>query len=230
MISVSRKILAGCAVAAAFAFGSGARAGVDISFGASAPLGDDGRLFFSISSHYFDRDPRVVDDWGRRIPDPDDLAVFLHICSHSRTSPDVVFSYRKQGLSWFDIGVRVGVPVDTWYVAVPTDPGPPYGKAYGYWRKHQRDPHYAVRLTDRQCRDLVAVRMAHDYYGVSPQVAMDWRRSGASVDTIMSREYRQRHGRDATEHHGGGRDGDGHGGKNHGHGGNGHGHGGNGHD
>jgi hypothetical protein len=96
-------------------------------------------------------------------------------------------------MSWFDVGVRVGVPVDAWYVPVTVEPGPPYGKAYGYWRKHKKDPHYAVRLSDRQCRDLVAVRMAHDYYGVSPQVAMDWRRNGTKVNVIMTREYRARH-------------------------------------
>ena len=169
------------------------RAGVDISFGMNAPIGDDGNLFFSISSRYFDRQPQVVNDWGRQFPNPDDLAVFLHVCSHSRLAPEVVYSYRRQGLSWYDVGVRSGLPVAVWYVPVARDPGPPYGKAYGYWRKHERNPRYNVRLTDRQARDLVAVRMAHEYYQVSPEVAMNWRRGGDNVRTIMTREYRGRH-------------------------------------
>ena len=170
------------------------RAGVDISFGVNAPVGGDGNLFFSISSRYFDRQPQVVQNWGQRFPNPDDLAVFLQICSQSHQSPDVVFNYRKMGLSWYDVGVRVGLPVSVWYVPVAQDPGPPYGNAYGYWRKHERNPGYPVRLSDRQARDLVAVRMAHEYYGVAPETAMDWRRGGANVQAIMTREYHERHG------------------------------------
>jgi len=187
-------MIGGLLVASAAMFAAPAsQAGVDISFGMNAPIGDDGNLFFSISSRYFDRDPRMVSDWGRRFPNPDDLSVFLQICSSARTSPDAVYRYRSQGMSWYDVGVRVGVPIETWYVPVTRDPGPPYGKAYGYWNKHQHDPNYRVRLSDRQVRDLVAVRMAHNYYGVSPEVAMDWRRNGTDCRTIMTREYRNRH-------------------------------------
>ena len=187
-------VFAALVIAAATAGSSTARAGADVSFGVNAPIGDDGHLFFSISSRYFDREPRVVNDWGRRFSDPDDLAVFLYLSSRTRIAPEAIFSYRRNGLSWYDVGVRIGVPVEVWYVPVEQDPGPPYGRAYGYWRKHQRDPHYVMRLSDRECRDLVAVRMAHDYYRVSPQVAMDWRRDGHDVSEMMNREYRQRHG------------------------------------
>jgi hypothetical protein len=180
-------------VSAALMASPASRAGVDISFGMNAPVGNDGNLFFSISSRYFDRQPQVVEDWGRRFANPDDLAVFLHVCSQSRMAPQLVYSYRQQGLSWYDVGVRAGLPVSVWYVPVAVDPGPPYGKAYGYWKKHQRNPHYNVRLTDRQARDLVAMRMAHEYYGVSPEVAMNWRRDGRNVQEIMTREYHTRH-------------------------------------
>jgi len=210
-------IVGATAVAAVMGLSAPAsNAGVDISFGINAPVGDDGNLFFSISSRYFDRDPRMVDQWARRFPNPDDLAVFLRITSQSRQSPDVVFRYRNQGMSWFDVGTHCGIPVDTWYVPVERDPGPPYGKAYGYWKKHQRNPNYAVRLSDRQVRDLVAMRMAHEYYGVAPEVAMNWRSQGRDVRTIMTREYRSRHS-DNDRHHGNDNDqGDrGHG--NHGH-------------
>jgi hypothetical protein len=205
-----------------------AQAGVDVSFGVRVPIDNDGDLFFNISSRYFDRPVTVVDTWGRRFSNPDDLAVFLHISTYSRVGPDTLYAYRRQGMSWFDISVRVGVPVETWYVPVTRRPGPPYGKAYGYWDKHRRNPNYRVRLTDRECRDLVAVRMAHEYYGVSPQVAMDWRRDGTRVNQIMTREYKSRHNkndrsqqdRDHDDDRGGQ-----HGGRGHGNGnGNGNGH------
>jgi len=190
-------VLGGLLVAAAAVVAAPAsHAGVDMSFGINAPIGDDGNLFFSISSRYFDREPRMVDDWSRRFRNPDDLTAFLFICSRTRVAPDVVWRYRSMGSSWYDVGVRVGIPVEVWYVPVARDPGPPYGKAYGHWKRHKSDPGYRMRLTDREVRDLVAVRMAHEYYGVNPEVAMSWRRDGTDVRKIMTREYRNRHHRD----------------------------------
>jgi hypothetical protein len=85
-----------------------------------------------------------------------------------------------------------GVPADVWFVPVER-PGPPYGKAYGYWRKHGRDTR-AYRIDDRSCRDLVAVRMMHDYYGIPAERAMDLRRDGRRIDSLVGDEYRTRHG------------------------------------
>ena len=195
-----------------------ARAGVDVAFGARVPIGDDGNLFVNISSRYFERDPSVVQSWGRRFESPDDLTVFFWITENSRKSADFVFALRRQGLTWFEIGTRCGIPVERWYVQYPTeDPGPPYGKAYGYWRKHEKDPDYRVKLNDRQTRDLVAVKMCHEYYRVPVETAMDWRRGGEDVQRIMTRQYKERHGEGA---HGEGDDDRGHGGAH----GNGHGH------
>jgi hypothetical protein len=218
----SGKLLsASFVVLAALLASPASHAGVDVSFGMYAPMGDDGNLFFSISSRYFDREPQVVQDWGHQFPNPDDLAVFLHVCSHTQLPPPIVYSYRRQGLSWYEVGVRAGLPVSVWYVPVVVDPGPPYGKAYGHWKKHRRNPSYNVRLTDRQARDLVAMRMAHEYYGVTPEVAMNWRRQGSSVQDIMTREYHTRHRAfryqddDGDDHYRGNKHGNHHGNKHH---------------
>ena len=170
-----------------------ARADHDVNFGVNAPIRGEMGLFFSISSRYFDRDPQVVSQWARRYPNPDDLAVFLYICSKSSESPDGIDYYRRKGMSWYDVGGRAGVPFDAWYVDVDRNPSGRYARPYGQYRRYRQDPRHVGRLSDREIRDLVAVRMAHEYYGVAPEVAMDWRRGGADVRTIMSREYRSRH-------------------------------------
>ncbi len=174
-----------------------ARAGVDVSFGAAVPIGDDGNLFVSISSRYFDREPQVIAEYGRRyFADPDDLAVGLYLSRYCDRGMDFFFSLRRQGLGWFEISNRCAVPMDVWFVPVRHDPGPPYGRAYGHWRKHQRDPEAKVLLTDADMRNLVAVRMASEYYGVSPETAMRWRRDGGNVRNVMVRQYHQRHPND----------------------------------
>lgn len=177
-----------------------ARAGVDVDLGASIPLGDNGHLFVNIASRCYDMEPQVVQHWAVRYDNPDDLAVALFLSNSSHRSPDVIFALRHQGLSWWDVGLRVGVPVDAWYVPVQRDPGPPYGRAYGYWRKHQQNPKYIVVLKDADARNLVALRMAHDYYGVPPDQAMTWRTSSHDVRTMMVDEYHKRH---APPGHGG---------------------------
>lgn len=178
-----------------FATATPARAGLDVSFGANVPIGDDANLFFSISSRYFDRDVAVVRDWGTRYyRDPDDLAVALYVDRYCNKGPEFYLSLRRQGLGWFDIATnRCHVDPDVFFVPVERDPGPPYGKAYGYWKKHKHDPKAKIVLKDADVRNLVAVRIAHEYYGVPVETAMQWRRDRGNVRKVMVREYRGRH-------------------------------------
>jgi hypothetical protein len=187
-----RRLLLGvvvCALGFAPAF-----AGVDVDFGAAVRIDDDKQLFFHISSRYFDRDVRYVEDGARLWADPDDLAVALFISQQSGKSLQAIFELRRGRLSWWDIGVRVGVPVDAWFVPVTATPGPPYGRAYGYWKKHRANPAYRFRLSDDETRHLVAVRVVHGYYGVPVEQAMAWRKDGHNVCVMTTRVYRGRHG------------------------------------
>jgi hypothetical protein len=172
-----------------------ALAALDVDFGAKVSLDDRTDLFFAVSSRYFEEDRTVVKRLGLRYTDPDDLAVALFIAKRSGHSDDAVWNLRRQGLSWWEISVRFGVPVNAWFVEVQRDPGPPYGKAYGYWKKHKKDRRAAVALTDDDCRHLVTVRMVHEYYGVSIETAMEWRSSGRDVRMIVSDEYQRRYGK-----------------------------------
>jgi hypothetical protein len=173
-------------------------AGLDIDFGASVRLGDDADLYLAISSRYFERDRVVVDKYAVRYADPDDLAVALFISQRSGQSPEYIFSLYRQGHTWWEISLRVGLPTDTWFIDVEREPGPPYGKAYGYWKKQKRDKHYRMALTDDDIRHLMAVRMIHEYWGVPVELAMEWRSSGQNLRSIMSGEYEKRHGKSSS--------------------------------
>jgi hypothetical protein len=183
----------GAAVVASIAITLPASAGFDVDFGANVRIDDDTDLYFAISSRYFDRDRDVIEHWGRRYEHPDDLAVALFIARHSGISLTSIFAMRREGRTWWEIGVRVGVPHDVWFVPVPRDPGPPYGHAYGYWKKHKRDPRADYILADADVRNLVAVRVMHDYYGVDVGLAMDLRSDGRDLRALVTDEYRGRH-------------------------------------
>ncbi|MBD3866565.1 MAG: hypothetical protein IFK94_00425 [Acidobacteria bacterium] len=175
--------------------GQPALAGLDVDLGARVRVGDDADLFVSITSRYFNRDSQVVADMGRRYSNPDDLSVALFLTNRTRRDPADVWRFRERGLSWWEIGVRLGVPAEAWFVPVQRHPGPPYGKAYGHWKNGKNS---GYRMTDADARNLVAVRMIHEYYNVPVSVAMEWRASGQSVRTLMNKEYRQRHGKVAS--------------------------------
>ena len=170
-----------------------AAAGLDIDFGAAVPVGDDGEVWLAVSSRYWDRDAQDVRRWHGRCGDPDDLAVALFLADRGRVDPGRVFALRERGLGWWEIGVRLGVPADAWFVPVERQPGPPYGKAYGHWRKHGRGGRDGFALADADARNLVAVRLLHEYYGVSVEVAMDWRASGRDLRGLTAEQYRGRH-------------------------------------
>jgi len=172
-----------------------AHAGFDIDFGASVRVGDDADLYFAISSRYFDRDRRVVERYAARYNNPDDLAVSFYLSRCSGRPANFIFDMRRRGLSWWDVSLRLGLPVDVWFVEVERDPGPPYGRAYGHWKHHRRNARPDFALSDDDARNLVAVRMIHEYYDVPVDVAMEWRSSGRNLRAIMADEYGNRRGK-----------------------------------
>ncbi len=172
------------------------RAGSDLPLGLPKPP-DPGKVFEAITGHLFDLPAPRVDDVLRVLPNPDDAAVALFMANRSGRSPEDVIGLRRGGLPWIDVSIRLGVPPDVYFVPVPDDRpvGPPFGKAYGYWRKHRHDPRARLALSDAEVRDLVAVRMAHDYYGLAPEKAMELRRARGDVRRVMVGEYEVRHGK-----------------------------------
>ena len=191
----TQRFLAHAVAVAVFVLTPATLAGIDIDFGASVRVDDRTDVYLAVSSRYFDEDHDVVRRQGMRYRNPDDLAVALFISRHSRHSPDRIWDLRRQGLSWWEISVRFGIPTKEWFIETRRDPGPPYGKAYGYWKKHRKDRNSTVVLSDADCRNMVAVRMVHDYYGVSVEAAMEWRSSGQDLRTLVSDEYQRRHGK-----------------------------------
>jgi hypothetical protein len=178
-----------------FLFCQPVQGGLDIDLGASVRLGDSTDLFVTISSRYFDQDRGAVERLGIRFTNPDDLAVCLFIARHSGRSGNQVYFLRKGGMSWWEISARLDLRPDIWFVTVERDPGPPYGKAYGYWKKQKKNQRHVWRLTDGEIRDLVAVRMLHEYYGMPAEAAMEIRASGKNLTLLMTEEYGRRHGK-----------------------------------
>lgn len=176
---------------------SPARAGLDWTAGIQ--LSDGDRTFVNLSVGHFGADERAVAPVLRRLPSPEDnLPVLLFLARESGRAPDYILDLRLRGLSWWDITLRLGVRPSRLYVAVPVDPGPPYGKAWGYWRKHPHARKGTVVVNDREFCDIVGAQVIGRAYDVSPREILDQRRSGSRFGGVVDRHEKARHGKGAS--------------------------------
>jgi hypothetical protein len=164
-----------------------ALADLDLSLGVagSVKLDDDTELFLSVSARHYDRDPAEVRQVWVRYRDPDDVSVALFLAHHSGRSLAEVLALRARRMSWWEIGVHLQVRPEVYFLQVDRTPRPPYGRAYGYWKKHRHTPGTVLRLTDVEVRDLVAARVLHDAYGMPAEEALRRRADGGDVRVLV---------------------------------------------
>lgn len=99
-------------------------------------------------------------------------------------TPDRIVELHRTGLSFLDITLRFGRGPEIFYVPITVDPGPPYGNAWGYYKKTPRSRWNTIRLTDGEIVDLVNLRVAADHYRVAPERIVELRRKGKPFGDI----------------------------------------------
>ena len=123
------------------------QAGADFS-------GDGLRSFYFAVGNYYQVPERQVDLVRDRAVPTDEVPVAFFVAQRARVNPTVVVDLRRRGLSWADIAVHFHFGPDIYYFR----DGPPYGKAYGYWKNHPP--------RDAEVIDAVNI---HFLSGVSPR-------------------------------------------------------------
>jgi hypothetical protein len=119
-----------------------------------------------------------------------DLPVALFLSRTSGQPLEVIVNLRVGGLPWCDVFQRVHVPPDVIFVGIDRDPGPPYGKAWGHWKKNGR----GARLSDNDICGLVGVQVGHRLVGASPYELAHARGQGRTVVFSVA-EKGGRHGK-----------------------------------
>ena len=137
--------------------------------------------FGFLYNDYYRVEPRVVQRCTATLSEPD-VVVALHLARASGVDLDVILDWRRHGISWFDIGHRCRVGPEFYYVELPSDPGPPYGRAWGYWRRH---PRQELRLSDDEVRGFVTLRAISDYSDLSVTDVLRLRREGYTPARIV---------------------------------------------
>lgn len=165
----------------------------NVSTGISIADGHLNNFYFSISDYYHVPETRVVDVRNRYRMHDEDLPVVFFLASRAHVDPRVIIDLRmRRKMSWLDITFHFGLTPEIYYVPVK-HVGPPYGKAYGHYKKHGKD-YRKVVLVDSDVVNLVNLRFMSDYHGISPEVVMDRRGRGEKFDA-MNDEFRKSSGK-----------------------------------
>lgn len=140
-------------------------------------------FYLAIGDYYKVPEREVVVLKERRIPE-EEMPVVLFIAQRARVEPSVVIDLRLGGKSWMDITVHFGLSPEIFYVPVKRTPGPPYGKAYGYYKNKPKKEWKTIVLADADVVNFVNLRFATEYYGYSADEVIKMRSEGKNFVEI----------------------------------------------
>ena len=145
---------------------------------------DEHRSFYVAVGDYYrvpERSLIVVRE--RQIPD-DEVPVVFFIAQQARVSPEAIIDLRLKRKSWMDITLHHGLSPQIFYVPLAVDPGPPYGKAWGYYKKKPKNKWKEIRLADADIVNFVNLKFVSGHYGYSPDEVVKMRGKGKSFVKI----------------------------------------------
>ncbi|MEO8053240.1 MAG: hypothetical protein ABI833_22785 [Acidobacteriota bacterium] len=159
-----------CLVLATFGFSTPS---LSAQVQAGAVISGDGlrSFYFAIGNYYQVPEREVVVVRERSLP-PDEVPVVFYVARQAHVQPAVIVDLRKRGASWADIALHFRLAPDVYYFRG----GPPYGKAYGYWKKHPP--------RDEEVIEAVNIHFLSDYHRVSPDAVRMARSRGPSYAVV----------------------------------------------
>jgi hypothetical protein len=160
-------------------------------------IGNEGVNGFHLSVGEYYRVPEreVVVVRKRGIPDEELPVVFL-LAARARVAPGAIIDLRLGGMSWMDITLRHRLSPEIFYVPVNGGKiGPPYGNAYGHYKKHPKNEWKKIRLPDRDVVNMVNLKFMSEHYGYAPEKVMQMRSEGRHFAAINDSIREEKHGK-----------------------------------
>ena len=112
------------------------------------------------------------------------MPVVFFIAAQAKVEPEIIVDLELVAAGRYDISVRYGVYPDVYYVPLEIDPGPPYGKAYGYYKNKPRKEWRAIRLSDNDIVNLVNLHFISKHYSYDPGQVVKMRSEGKNYIVI----------------------------------------------
>lgn len=163
----------------------------NVSTGISISNGELRSFYLAVGDYYRVPEARVTYVKQHYRVHDEELPVVFFLASRAHVDPSVIIDLRyRQRMSWLNITLHYGLTPEIYYVPVQRV-GPPYGKAYGYYKKHGKD-YRKVRLADADVVNLVNLRFMSEYHGVAAEVVMDRRGRGERFVVMNDRYYKEK--------------------------------------
>jgi len=155
---------------------------------------DDSQVFLHLSNVAYPA-PRVdVMEIFHEISNPYETYPTLAFIAHyGHVSIETVWGYKKKGHEWYNVMMHFGVQPNVLFFEVPQQPARPYGKAYGYWKKHGNKLKPDM-ISNDDVRYWVSLRTVTMASGVTPGEAVKWHQSGKRFEQLAGTKYREKHG------------------------------------
>jgi len=161
----------------------------NVSAGVSISGGRLSSFHVAIGDYYHVPESRVVYVRDHYHVRDEELPVVFYLASRAHVDPKVIIDLRMgHRMSWLDITFHYGLTPEIFYVPV-TRVGPPYGNAYGHYKKHKNN-YKKVVLVDADVINLVNLRFMSEYHGVAPEVVMDRRGKGETF-VVMNNNFHE---------------------------------------
>lgn len=158
----------------------------EVNIGVKADESGIKEFYLAIGDHYKAPEKEVVIVREKGIPD-DDLPVVFFIARSAGIPPIAVIKLRLDGRSWMDITFHYGLTAAIYYVEVKEVKGPPYGKAYGHFKKKSKKDWKTIKLVDADIVNFVNLRFLSEHYGHSPDEIISMRSKGESFVNINAK-------------------------------------------
>jgi hypothetical protein len=157
-----------------------------VDLGISVADGELRNFYLAVSNHYRVPGEEVVAVKERYRFRNEELPVVYYLAARARVKPSVIIDLRISQMSWLDISFHYGLTPEIFFVPLTMKKvGPPYGKAYGYYKKyHPRKDWKKIVLSDSEIVDLVNLRFISEYHKLSPDSVVQMRSQGMNFVSI----------------------------------------------
>lgn len=149
----------------------------DIDLGISVTDGKLRNFYLAIGDYYQVPPRQIVQIHERCRCTDEELPVIYFLAARARVEPGAIIDLRIGGMSWFEIALHYRLGPDIFFIPVTaTRIGPPYGKAYGYYRKYGSGGNWQkTKLSDSDVTALVNLRFMSEHYRMTPEKVMEMR-------------------------------------------------------
>ncbi len=157
-----------------------------VDFGVSVADGELRNFYLAVSSHYHVPGEEVVAMKERYRFRSEELPVVYYLAARARVKPSAIIDLRMNRMSWLNISLHFGLTPEIFFVPLKVEKvGPPYGKAYGYYKKYRPKKEWnKIVLSDSEVVDLVNLRFVSEYHRLAPAEVIKMRGQGKNFVNI----------------------------------------------